>query len=396
MKKKRFTQFAEFARFVSELGKLKKPGNLCNLSILCLLLFALCSLFSTLPLDAKITGNCSNCHTMHNSQDGVAAATYGADGKPWKGSGPYQCLVRGNCLGCHGMGRSSKIETIGGSAIPQVYHIDSIGDLAGGNFAYIIGAKGSGPSDRKGHNVIELNDLDDVLTDAPGRYHNNTVSNTELTCAGNNGCHGWRAFSNSGSGLGSLKGAHHQNIDGKCDVADANGNSYRFLRGVKGLENNGTYKWQNYNSSNHNEYFGDTVPMGSTCTDCHGPTTMYLRPSNNTISGFCATCHGNFHVLTGIGGDTASPFTRHPTDILLPSTGEFAGYTTYNIIAPVGRQTVYDAMSNVVTPGNDVVICLSCHAAHGTDYPSLLRWDYKSATLSTALSGCNVCHTSKN
>ncbi|MDY6844335.1 MAG: hypothetical protein SVW57_09635, partial [Thermodesulfobacteriota bacterium] len=35
---------------------------------------------------AQITGECSNCHTMHNSQDGSPMATYGADGQPWKGT----------------------------------------------------------------------------------------------------------------------------------------------------------------------------------------------------------------------------------------------------------------------------------------------------------------------
>lgn len=373
----------------------EKTGGML-MHVLCNLLVYACILLHCVPSDAKITGNCSDCHTMHNSQNGTAMATYGADGKPWKGSGPFKFLVRGDCLGCHGMGRTSKIETMGGNAIPQVYHTDNTGDLAGGNFAYILGAKGTGASDRKGHNVIDIGNIDDILTDAPGRFHDPMARNTELTCAGNNGCHGWREFNNSGSGLGSLKGAHHQNVEGKCDVADKNQNSYRFLRGVKGLENTGSYKWQNYNSEHHNEYYGTSTPMGSTCTDCHAAPNMYLRPSNSSISGFCATCHGNYHVLTGIGGDTSSPFTRHPTDVLLPASGEYAGYTTYSTIAPVGRRTVPDSMSSSVTPGNDVVTCLSCHAAHATDYAHLLKWDYRNWPGNGLPNGCNACHTGKN
>ncbi|MCG2708765.1 MAG: hypothetical protein L6246_00355, partial [Thermodesulfovibrionales bacterium] len=73
-------------------------------------------------------------------------ATYGG------GTGPNSCLTRGTCFGCHGMG-PTKTVTIGGSVIPQVYHTDASGDLAGGNFAYILGAKGSGASDAKGHNI---------------------------------------------------------------------------------------------------------------------------------------------------------------------------------------------------------------------------------------------------
>jgi predicted CXXCH cytochrome family protein len=41
-------------------------------------------------------------------------------------------------------------------------------------------------------------------------------------------------------------------------------------------------------------------------------------------------------------------------------------------------------------------MCLSCHGAHATDYYKILRWDYRSSVLSTAISGCIVCHTSKD
>jgi hypothetical protein len=341
---------------------------------------------------------------MHNSQNGTAMATYGATGQSWKGTGPYGALTRGNCLGCHGMGTANKIVTLGGSDIPQVYHTDATGDLAGGNFAYITGAKSRVTADQNsaGHNVIDLGAAynETVLTDAPGRFHSPAARNTELTCAGNNGCHGWRQFGASGSGLTSLKGAHHQNVEGKCNTATGSYNSYRFLWGVKGLENT-TDKWQNKDKNSHNEYFGATSPMvGSDCNDCHDtnpPFTMKIRPVNYTISGFCATCHGQFHVLSGIGGDTLSPFTRHPTDITLPNSGEYSAYTTYSVEAPVARTTVPDSMSNIVTPGTDVVMCLSCHSAHATPYADILRWNYSNMVAGGGGSGgCFTCHTQKS
>src|SRR4030042_6533419 len=91
---------------------------LISLSVICYLLIV------HIYADAKITGPCVNCHTMHNSQNGTVMATYGADGRQWKGTGPYPALTRGDCLGCHGMGTSNKIVSIGGSEIPQVYHTD--------------------------------------------------------------------------------------------------------------------------------------------------------------------------------------------------------------------------------------------------------------------------------
>jgi predicted CXXCH cytochrome family protein len=103
----------------------------------------------------------------------------------------------------------------------------------------------------------------------------------------------------------------------------------------------------------------------------------------------------------GIGSDSISPFMRHPTDVLLPGSGEYADYNggagnPYSIVAPVARTTVPDTIGNSADPGTDVIMCLSCHSAHATDYEDMLRWDFKSSTLSTALSGCNVCHTGKN
>ncbi len=370
---------------------MSRKYNNVYLGILALLALSALVLLHTV-LDAGITGNCANCHTMHNSQNGAAMATYGATGQPWKGTGPYGALTRGTCLGCHGMGTSNKIVTIGGSDIPQVYHTDASGDLAGGNFAYILGTKGSGASDAKGHNVIDLGKNEATLGYAPGYFilmHNVVLASNRLTCAGAIGCHGNRF----GSSVG-MKDAHHQNVDGKCDTGDRVYNSYRFLLGVKGLENT-TDKWQNKDANSHNEYYGAITPMNVGCANtCH--LAGGVQPPNHTISGFCATCHGQFHDQTEIGG-TSSPFKRHPTDIRLPDSGEYSAYTTYSVEATVGRTTVPDSISNIVQPGTDVVTCLSCHAVHGSNYPDILKWDYGSMVAGGGGSGgCFTCHTQKN
>jgi len=359
------------------------------------LIFTL-TIFSSLispSAHAKATGPCVNCHTMHNSQGGTAMATYGGE------TGPNSFLTRGSCIGCHAQGTGNKIENIGGNEIPQVYHNDGTGDLAAGNFGYIDGKKGTA-SDAHGHNVIDLfgANSDDVLDAAPGVYmvHAEFLSDTYLTCAGTNGCHGSRQDA-SGTGIGAIKGAHHGNVDGQLTTADTIANSYRFLLGTKGLENT-TDKWQNKDATSHNEYYGKTTPTTYDCSSnqCHasGPA----KPLNGTITDFCGTCHPDFHGTGNIGGDTSSPFTRHPTDIVLKASGEYAAYTTYSVEAPVGRTTVPDVASGTVVPGTDVVTCLSCHAAHGTNYPDMLRWDYSGmiAGSGSNTSGCFVCHTTKD
>ncbi|MBU1640152.1 MAG: hypothetical protein KKG53_06680 [Proteobacteria bacterium] len=362
---------------------------------------------------ARMTGPCDNCHTMHNSQDGLVMATAGGE----SGSSENFFLTRGSCIGCHAMGTANKIELLGNTPVPQVLHVDGSGDLAGGNFAYLLGNKGSGASDAKGHNVIDFINEDELLYAPPGGIvqsgHNIgvIVNDGNLTCAGTNGCHGYRKVSMTYdplySGTPGLSGAHHNNVDGKCDVATTASNSYRFLTGVKGYENQ-TDKWQNVSSSSHNEYFGQATPIQLGCstgnTSCHA-TSAGVSPPDNTMSQFCASCHGNFHTLTtvtssGIGSSFTSPFIRHPTDVALPASGEYASYTSYNIDAPVARTLVPDAASSAVTPGSDVVMCLSCHAAHATDFPDMLRWDYDlmkaNDPSSPSNSGCFVCHTTKD
>lgn len=378
--------------------KYKEVFQVLSASILAFV-FAVASSFSI--IEAKITGPCGNCHTMHASQNGTSDnIAYG------ESTLPQPALLRGTCLGCHGQGGAARIVSIDGSDIPQVYHTDAVLDLAAGNFAYITGVKGSGASDAKGHNIIELNNQDDVLYGPPGPYwgffHDEAVNDTNFTCAGNNGCHGRRIPYSWNTGIVSVKGAHHSNTDGKCEAGvDMVAGSYRFLKGVKGFENMGTYKWQNYDANNHNEYFGTTTPLSNPdgCLDCH-PAGVFsdagVYPASGTISGFCGTCHGLFHTLWGIGGDNTSPFTRHPTDVVLKGSGEYSAYTAYSVEAPVARQTVADSISPTVTPGTDIVMCLSCHGAHATNYPDILRWDYSSMVAGgTNSGGCFTCHTQK-
>ena len=100
----------------------------------------------------------------------------------------------------------------------------------------------------------------------------------------------------------------------------------------------------------------------------------------------------------GIGRTTSSPFQRHPSDIVLPLGGEYGSYTNYSVEAPVARTMVPDVPSDGVTPGTDAVMCLSCHGAHATNYPDILRWDYTGMVAGggSNTSGCFVCHTTKD
>ncbi len=345
---------------------------------------------------AAILGSCADCHTMHNSQNNAAMNFDGS-------TTPNENLTRGDCYGCHAQGGASSIVTFGSSRIPQVLHSGAT-DLAGGNFWYI--ENGIGPADSKGHNIGDLTGIDAVLYGPPGGLniftHNDggNVNTNNLSCAGTNGCHGYRL--SRGDSREGITGAHHKNANGQINLPTDPGSSYRFLMGVKGFEDN---DWeQNPSASTHNEYFSVASPVKLGCAiSCHGDGGV--QPPDGTMSQFCATCHGNFHTLEvgqsdGIGTDATSPFIRHPTDLSLPTTGEYADYKLYNLSAPVGRLTVPANSSNVVSPGSDTVMCLSCHVAHASNFASMLRWDYTTIIAgnggAASNTGCFVCHTTKD
>ena len=344
---------------------------------------------------AQITGGtCKDCHVMHYGQilgaEGLSrpSATLAVA----RTARPIRGLTLEDCLGCHAQGGPANITE---DDIPQVYHTDT-NDLAAGNFKYVE------ESDARGHNVYGISGIsaDKVLDGAnppgynssydpatPTKYSANP--HNQVTCAGTFGCHGNRDYVDEAD---AMFGAHHETDTclkfGSIDEVSQGttvGTSYRFLYKVKGGEDDDWQKANLATSTKHNEYKGQAF----------APRTGQTWADVNTISELCAECHGDFHKSGTSGIGTASPWLRHPTDVVL-SDGEYADY---NPDAPVARQTIPDAPGSGFTAGSDVVMCLSCHRAHGSYQPDLLRWDYSTMVAGgdtpTSL-GCFTCHTDKD
>ncbi|MEW6418783.1 MAG: cytochrome c3 family protein [Nitrospirota bacterium] len=350
-----------------------------------LLVFCLIHVFLFLAYsfgNAKVTGICANCHTMHNSQNGTAMAV-GGTGAGWNGSGqligtaqstPIGTLLRSDCVGCHTSTSGQTIINIGSSSVPIVFNTGGYPaqPLAGGNFYWV--SQGSA-YDGYGHNVYGIAGADS-LSQAPGRQSG--------TCGNATSCHVTLALakdtgmtqSNNGCEGCHTKVAHH----------DDTKPWYRFLKGhlntadyVTGIEDS---NWeQTPDETHHNIYKGYAGPVGSALT----------LENTNSINSYCGGCHGIFHRQDYIGN--SSPWLRHPTDILLPQTGEYSAYTTYSVEAPL-------AYTNPSSPtrATAVVMCLSCHRPHGSPYADILRWDYNGmqAGSGTSDTGCFTCHTTKN
>ncbi len=373
--------------------------NSRNLMTLCLMLLALCFLlFASFLVEAKVTGPCSNCHTMHNSQDGAPVAKDDAGNII---ETPHGSLLIYSCVGCHSAtdGTTWKDNLTGApivfNTIEPTYNTAK--GLAAGNFYWIQ------TDDTKGHNVLATNPEDTLNpVRAPG--------DIGFSSCGTNNCHTNFHAIVSGTGDSALdgkqgctkchmvntvgpKGFHHKDDGtGTKYVETAAKGWYRFLEGhrsgvgygVKGIEDE---DWQKtYSSTDHNEYLGDTSVIG----------TYGFGNSRYSMTAYCSGCHGIFTQNQG----TASPWLRHPSDKIIPNSWEYASMsTTYNPDVPVARPSSFNwsgGPSSTVTLNTDMVMCLSCHRAHASPYFKMLRWDYKSWPCSGGTNGCNVCHTSKD
>ncbi len=352
------------------------------------LLVAITGLFLIpLPAGATFTGQCSSCHTMHNSQNGATVTDWSSWGE---GGGPA-FLLAASCIGCHtGDNTSSSVALTNDTDAPYVlgstaptYNNTGTGTgsntLAGGNFYWVVNATTN--KDRKGHNVTGIVAQDATLGLTPP---GGTAMTQQLRCAGAYGCHGDRSIADP---YLAMEGVHH----GKAMSTNFRALENTDGTAIAGLEDADWEFQATDGNTSHNQYKGT-----SRTTDTDEDTS--------TISSFCASCHGDFHYgagTAGIDADAAwgSPWLRHPVDYQLPASGEYSSYNTtndYSVVSPVASQTVTSALATV-TPGttNTIVMCLSCHRAHGTPYDSILRWDYKSWP-GGGYNGCAICHTAKN
>jgi len=350
-----------------------------------------------------IAGACVSCHTMHNSQNALPMAT-DALGNP-DTTANDQLLLGADCLACH----TGTNEFVGGTdTTPFVtdvgagptYGVGDGGTLAGGSFYYTIA------SDAAGHNVVGVAGLDTAAGTATGLVPPGGLTlASQLTCAGTTGCHGVRTTAGD---MAAINGSHHANVNGSLyggTVVDS-GSSYRFLDGVQGFEDPDYEATAVRATTDHNGYYGvDRADDAIATVDV------------TTVSALCAQCHSAFHNdagttsladpgIQGSGVVMTSPWIRHPTDFDMSNAAnvEYAGYADYEIDAPVGNSTAFATQNLILGAGiagqERVVICMSCHRAHGSPYDDALRWDYTEMTVGNAGAGagtgCFQCHTAKD
>ena len=364
--------------------------RLLNFNLNLILFITIILLFKNELGFSRLLGVCSNCHTMHYSQGGTLMPE-------WKTGGPFRGLLVGDCVYCHTGTNTSEtnVPYVYSPSLPSYSFGGNRNTLAGGNFFWVT------QDDSLGHNVAGIANQDGRLSQPPGfntSYGRSSWPiNQQVTCAGTYGCHGDPSKSDP---LLAIFGAHHKNIDRTNGTDDASEvwNSYRFLLGIKGTEDP---DWElTLGVNDHNGYYAVTTPPS---------------PGSNTgsINYLCAECHGLFHSDT-YSGSYSSPWLRHPTDYDMNNvkTKEYGNYPNTSIFngklgvsatgdyfadVPVGNNQGAVLSQVLVNTGDAIVLCVSCHRAHGSPYNDILRWDYAACNAGSqnANCGCFACHTSK-
>ncbi|MFH0810268.1 MAG: cytochrome c3 family protein [Pseudomonadota bacterium] len=412
------------------------------------LMAALCAVFTAATLGPAsaiiISRKCGGCHTIHNSEGNQKVAKTGCtalrkQNTDFADAQPH--LLKYDCLGCHSNGEGALTQNVGGQITPVVYNwgrkpSNDIG-LAGGNFYWVVyGGEGGEVRDRYGHNVCGISSSDTILvgkyTDVD--YYSSKGADSPSFCPTCFTCHSNLSRPAADDNEGNMKGhpcgcqgchcypKHHRDTDAYRMLrshaptpeggVDADKNNYLAANCVWGYEDP-DWEGKDLSSAKHNEYAGSPV-------DPTNPTATGRLSATHSITAFCVGCH----VLAG--GDpfyglskVNNGFLRHPADMAIPSRGEFTALDAesyhYNPEVPVARD--YAAAGgpgytfaeyikewgggepiSVVYTEFDLVMCLTCHRAHGSKYPHMLRWEYDDSQApgeGGAASNCLYCHTEK-
>jgi hypothetical protein len=316
---------------------------------------------------AGVAGQCSNCHTMHYSQDANIPVGAGL-------TGPYPVLLLNDCIGCHSTTGTDPLDNTNHTPFIKGSLLTMSNSLAGG---YLT--DGGGNHDDASHTLGSDAVPAGYSRTGPDDFYQGDTATGGFSCAGATGCHGNQTSVNNDEE--GIKGGHHNTAA-----------TYRMLY-VDDVAVVG------YGDPNYEETLISTpdITLETSTTIAHNRYSA--GDTDVTISEFCGKCHGDFHQDIG----TASPWIRHPTDVDIPHTG--GGFSvTWEIVNADGTPSVdytdIDRKYNPLGFADGVetttgrATCLSCHRAHGTEYEDILRFPYSDqlAGSSTVTIGCLGCH----
>ena len=275
-------------------------------------------------------GGCHNCHTMHNSQDGIPVVT----GFP--GGGLLNTETASDiCLFCHA-------ENYGAVLAPDP--LAPAPEKGGGNFTFLTEDNISDAPDGLTLPIAGDHAGHSVVSNAYGLFPDQDF----LVAPGGN-------FPASELGCTSCHDPHLQG-------------TYRLLRSTGALENGYMFSYPAPQAAGISTAFGQEQP---------GNNTAYQAGWSN----WCGNCHGAYHDSGGAGFKHPADHSMGGSELMSyngydgpsnPNGGAYA--TAYRPEVPIedNNRTI---SSTAGATGSSRVTCMSCHRAHASSAPAALRWD---------------------
>ena len=325
---------------------------------------------------------CEGCHSMHSPAPGGYSLLIGTD-------------ASSTCLSCH---------EVAGALTPSSYHISTasvdmpaatstpINRTPGGDFGwlkktYTWTGGGLEKGDHHGHNIVAVDkgyaaDADNSI--APG----GTYSANQLSCISCHDPHGQarRAGTDAapiflrpaiGTNVGAIQASGSYTNSPAPTAADPVG-IYRILA-APGYTRASGVTWGGWPVAIAPATYNRTEAVSDTRVSYGGTGT-------NSWGDWCGSCHPGMHQDGGAGAYV------HPTEKALGAiadlynayvkSGDLTGSAanSFSSLTPFAINTTDFAalklsVANMAGPGTaDRVTCMSCHRAHATAFPDMLRW----------------------
>ena len=330
---------------------------------------------------------CGGCHSMHSPNPAGTHLLIGAD-------------TSSTCLSCHQQS---------GLTAPSSYHVSTadadmpVGTAPrqrtpGGDFGwlkktYIFTVRGTQTTElgqTHGHNIIAAGTgfgftVDTDNPTAPG----GSFPSANLGCASCHNPHGKyrRLADGSISPTGSAIIASGSYNNSPTPIAGQAVGVYRLLNG-SGYTTDGVTFQGNPPAVTPSTY-NQTEALNMVRT-AYGTTDGIIQGGHENWGTWCATCHGDMH---------SSGNYVHPTDVALSGvadtynayvkSGDLTGTSanSFNSLVPFAKGSTVSSYAVLATlakndntavggpVGSDQVTCLSCHRAHASGFPEMLRWN---------------------
>jgi predicted CXXCH cytochrome family protein len=340
---------------------------------------------------------CVGCHEMHNAT----------------GSSLLIAVDQSStCLVCHGASGQSSYHVATTDADMPV-GTPPANETPGGDFGwlhktYMFTVRGAASSDMgntHGHNIIAAGYSSGYTVDpsnptAPG----GTFSSSQLSCVSCHDQHGKGRWTMAGTYSKTSGAIYTSGSYGSIPTIFSSEvlstGVYRLLRAgdtVSGVTFPATPPVAVANSNyNRSEYYTQTRTayssgMSGWCGTCHpdihssnvGSNGTLTHPTDRQLSG---TVIGTYNSYVKSGLMTGSPATSY---LSLVPYEEGLTYSTANINTLKSHAQTNDSYLNGPANGNghspkEQVMCLSCHRAHASGWPKMLRWNNEVTTITVA------------